>query len=55
MQISRIGLIACAMLSAAGALKGQEEGIQWLGNYKEALTEARKTGKPIFLEYRCEP
>lgn len=30
-------------------------GIQWLTSYREALKEARATGKPIFLEYRCEP
>ena len=26
-----------------------------LDNYKDALKEAKATGKPIFLEYRCEP
>jgi hypothetical protein len=32
-----------------------DDTLDWLNNYKEALDEARKTGKPIFLEYRCEP
>ena len=31
-----------------------EEGIDWLGNYQEALAEAKRTNKPIFLEFRCE-
>lgn len=31
-----------------------EEGIDWLGSYEEAVAEAKKTGKPIFLEFRCE-
>jgi hypothetical protein len=38
-------------------LSGQdspEEGIDWLGNYAEALAEAKRTSKPIFLEFRCE-
>jgi hypothetical protein len=27
----------------------------WLDNYEAALKEARVTGKPIFLEFRCAP
>lgn len=35
---------------------GQDaDGIHWLGSYQDALKEAKATGKPIFLEYRCEP
>ena len=44
-----IGLIACSALSQA------QEGIHWFDNYKAALDEAKKTGKPLFVEYRCEP
>jgi hypothetical protein len=33
----------------------QEETLDWLDNYKSALQEAKRTHKPIFLEYRCEP
>lgn len=36
-------------------LYAQEEGIQWLDSYPKALAEAKRTGKPIFLEFRCEP
>jgi hypothetical protein len=36
-------------------LFAQEDEINWLENYGEALREARRTGKPIFLEFRCEP
>jgi hypothetical protein len=32
----------------------QEETVDWLNNYKEAIAEAKRTQKPIFLEYRCE-
>ena len=31
-----------------------EEGIDWLDNYAKALAEAKRTNKPIFLEFRCE-
>ena len=29
--------------------------IGWFENYDEAIAEAKKTGKPIFLEFRCSP
>jgi hypothetical protein len=32
-----------------------DDTVDWHNNYKEALDEAKRTGKPIFLEYRCEP
>ena len=54
--------LAVAGLCAAAALflphpgvHAQDEGIQWLSSYKEAVAEAKRTGKPIFLEFRCEP
>ena len=48
-------LLACAVWSVAGPLLAQDDGIYWLKNYGEALREAKKTQKPIFLEFRCEP
>ncbi len=36
-------------------LAAQEDGLHWHDNYKAALEEAKKTGKPLFIEYRCEP
>lgn len=49
------GLFAASVLlsPAASAQSGDE--IVWLDNYPAALRLARETGKPIFLEYRCEP
>ena len=32
-----------------------EQNIFWISNYKRAIDEARRTGKPIFLEFRCVP
>ena len=28
--------------------------IVWFENYRDAIREAKKTQKPIFLEFRCE-
>jgi hypothetical protein len=39
----------------APAAAQSKEGIQWHDNYQQALKLARESGKPIFLEYRCEP
>jgi hypothetical protein len=41
------GLAAMAM--------SQDDDIVWLDNYAEAVKTAKATGKPIFLEFRCEP
>ena len=38
------------------ALQAQEvDAVDWLDNYQQALQVAKDTGKPIFLEFRCEP
>lgn len=31
------------------------ETVSWIESYNEAIDEARQTGKPIFLEFRCAP
>jgi hypothetical protein len=35
-------------------LQAQDNEINWLGNYREALRQAKQDNKPIFLEFRCE-
>jgi hypothetical protein len=40
------------LLSAAAA--AQDNTIQWLGDYREALRQAKETNRPIFVEFRCE-
>lgn len=54
-NLVRSGLLASVLLYGAGPLTAQTQGLRWLSNYKDAVEEARRTGKPIFLEYRCEP
>jgi hypothetical protein len=43
-----------ALLLLAVSAAAQEEGTQWLDNYAKAVEEAKRTQKPIFLEFRCE-
>ena len=47
-------ILAAAVGCLTGPLHTQDAGIHWLGNYREALRQAKETGKPIFLEFRCE-
>jgi hypothetical protein len=42
-------------VAAFAQSKAGDDEIVWLDNYQAALKEAKATGKPIFLEYRCEP
>lgn len=32
-----------------------EETLEWLDDYGEAVALAKQTGQPIFLEFRCGP
>ena len=49
-------LVAGLALQPNTALQAQEvDAVDWLDNYQQALQVAKDTGKPIFLEYRCEP
>lgn len=33
----------------------EKDKLVWLDNYDAAIAEAKRTGKPIFLEFRCAP
>ena len=49
-------LYACLIVLACIApLSAQQGELYWHNNYEDALAEAKQTGKPIFLEYRCSP
>ena len=37
------------------AAQQDDDSLTWFDNYQEALKESKAAGKPIFLEYRCEP
>jgi hypothetical protein len=41
------------MGTGAARLPAPDE-VAWLDNYGDALREAKRTQKPIFLEFRCE-
>lgn len=47
--------LVCAAVLALAQPLGGEPAVTWLESYEDALEEARRTGKPIFLEFRCAP
>ena len=48
-------LVGCFLAALAIPSLAQDDEIRWLDNYREAIQEAKRTQKPIFLEFRCEP
>ena len=54
MRTLRLLLVTMGMLSLVPAFAQDEETVDWLDNYDKALAEAKRTNKPIFLEFRCE-
>ncbi len=55
MRIRELALLAILLPSAALAQNAEDGLIGWFDNYDDAMAEAKKTGKPIFLEFRCSP
>jgi hypothetical protein len=53
-RTGRVGLmVACAFfLCTSGATA---DDIFWHSTYESAMAEAKETGKPVFLEFRCVP
>lgn len=54
------GMLAVAAVLAGQNVTGQPQKVNpnqygWLTNLEQAKSLAKKTGKPIFLVFRCEP
>jgi hypothetical protein len=53
-RIGRYAVLACALGFAAYCTPADDRNITWLGNYREALRQAKESRKPLFVEFRCE-
>ena len=53
-NFSLYAVIAFLFGSIAGLAQTSDDSIYWYGDYHQALQKAKETGKPIFLEFRCE-
>ena len=47
--------VVLSLLAWSPLFAQQDDTLDWLNSYQAALNEARRSHKPIFLEYRCEP
>jgi hypothetical protein len=47
-------VLACSLASIGGSARAEDNTINWMTDYGEALRQARQTRKPVFLEFRCE-
>ena len=54
MTTKKILLGLFAVLAGLAGLQAQDDGINWLSDYREAIRQAKLTDRPIFLEFRCE-
>ena len=43
------------VVAEAAIVQADDETLEWLNDYDEALALAKETGRPIFLEFRCSP
>jgi hypothetical protein len=46
--------LACLVGFITVPLQADDNELNWLGDYHEALRLARQANKPVFLEFRCE-
>ncbi len=53
LRLGQYAVLACTM-GVLSTARAEEQGVAWLGNYRQALREAKETGKPLFVEFRCE-
>ena len=47
-------MLACATALLACSTAAEDQSIDWRGSYREALREAKASGKPLLVEFRCE-
>jgi hypothetical protein len=47
--------VSVLLIAAAHAPAQPQKAFGWLKDYEAGKAEARRTGKPIFLVFRCEP
>lgn len=54
-RLVAVALALLGPLAAQAASAQDDDRLEWLADYDEALALAKETGKPILLEFRCAP
>ena len=50
-----VGLGVLGHPAAAGNQPLEDDTLEWLSNYRQALELAKATGRPLLVEFRCSP
>ncbi len=50
-----VGLSGPGHSAAAGGQPLEDDTLEWLSNYEQALALAKETGRPLLVEFRCSP
>ena len=50
-----VGLSIPGHSPAAAGQPVEDDTLEWLGDYQEALALAKETGRPLLVEFRCSP
>jgi hypothetical protein len=53
-RLCAIWMVAFLTFCLKPATAQDDETMDWLDDYQKAREEAKRTHKPIFLEFRCE-
>jgi len=54
MYMSKLAPTFLAFMFCVTPVLAEQENVDWTDNYQQAIAEAKRTNKPIFLEFRCE-
>jgi hypothetical protein len=52
---SELPVVTAAAQTTMTPVATNHDKLVWLDDYSAAIKEAKATGKPIFLEFRCAP
>ena len=61
MSVAFVLMVSLSLVSktsevvAGVGIAQDDETLEWLSDYDEAMALAKETGKPVFLEFRCAP
>ncbi len=50
-----VGLSVPGCSSSSADPQFEDDTLEWLGNYQQALALAKETGRPMLVEFRCSP
>ena len=53
--VALAALVSSCLVGNTRAIAQGADTLEWLDDYDEALALAKRTGRPLFVEFRCSP